>query len=160
MRTSKHRRCGDHRRSRQLRGTRDEDAGRGMRDAGCGTRGAGRGSGRSVNPHPAPPVPHPALDASYPEIDVVIDPLPELGLLLWCSAGVVVLLPRVHHLVIDRPHADAMPRHLLLPAHRDRRPREEDPYGHVLREVLELTDVDPLVSAEAVALRLLRIRNT
>src|SRR3954469_5167326 len=148
MRTSKHRRCGDHRRSRQLRGTWDE--GRGMRDAGVTTS--------TYVPRPASPVPR-CLDAADPEINVVVDPLPELGLLLWCGAGAVVLLPRVHHLVIDRPHADAMPRHLLLPAHGDRRAREENAHRHVLRQVLELTDVDPLVAAEAVALRLLRVGN-
>src|SRR5689334_1278470 len=108
--------------------------------------GEGRGARGERGPSysdPAPHVPDPPtrLDAPHTEVHVVVDPLPELGLIFGLCAGVVVFLPRIHHLVIDRPHADAMTRDLLLPAHRNRRTREEDAHGDVLRQIFELAHV-------------------
>src|SRR5438477_11653831 len=93
-----------------------------------------------------------ALDAPYPEIHVIRDPLPQVGLIFGLSALAVVLLPRIHHLVVDRPHAHPVSRHLLFPPHGDRRTREEYAHCDVLRQIFELAHVDLLIPAQAVRL--------
>src|SRR6185503_18494146 len=90
--------------------------------------------------------------ASHPEVDVVVDPLPELGLGFRFLAGMVVRAPGAHYFVVDRPHANPATWDILLPVHRYRRARIEDSQRRVLREVLETADVDLLVLAQTVIL--------
>src|SRR5439155_22024799 len=54
------------------------------------------------------------------------------------------------HLVVHRPHADAVTRHLAFPVHRHGGTRIQDSDGDVLRQILEITDVDLLVFAQTI----------
>src|SRR5437868_11927890 len=95
--------------------------------------------------------------ASHPEIDVVVDPLPQLRLLLRGLAGVIVLTPGRHHFVVHRPDSHAVARDVLLPVNRDRWTRVKQTQGGVLREVLEPADADFTILAQTVVLGSRRI---
>src|SRR4030095_9270282 len=78
-------------------------------------------------------------------VHVVPHPLPEA--ILGRQVGIRLHLgaPALHHVVLDRPEAHAIALHQLAPVVADLRARVDQANGDVLREVIERTQVDPLI---------------